>query len=627
VVLPNGTPENVMENYELGDLPEALRAWAKFRPADILDFKRRSKNLSLVLELPLQKTQDAFALACGYSGRHEIQQVLAQPGTPGPYDDDIPDEILNDIHQAQAIIQFYRHKRLLSAVDALIEGIPQRYFDNKDATACDLDLFSTPSRHRASAKAMTEFLGGEGSGCTFDGFPYGYRGHMHYHYFGLEATQFDEEALQELIAGWTVENPNEERLFDPREQARAQLRFRAPSLFAAMADRTAAPFVVEPYELNLDSFDWFERDSDITRLLLDDVDFAIAYQLSDVDADEDGELDRLQAALRSPTQDNVNASSVASSIANFADQIPRWRLSLRYQQAKQLRNPYHFFEGYEAECTLILDSHLRDGGFGSEPVPEGPLRWLSVCMERHDVELSQVHWKMTATLLLQESKETPWKAVALLTGNHIIAAKNGHYSGPDEVEMYGDDYGNSQLSEAWKLLAKLYVPVAGYLSYHEWVNNDWDGGGVVSILDPWVLPAHRGSDVSRWLLEGYARAFDDGTGYCRDASWQEHLDPRFDDMGEMTDDSETSIMGPGVMFIPLPGSRMLGYSVWEADRDEPTAKVLRFNGQRVGLRSRWGKSEPIKGGVGPRLLEVTKSIEADFVLYDPDDLGDENEQP
>ena len=85
-------------------------------------------------------------------------------------------------------------------------------------------------------------------------------------------------------------------------------------------------------------------------------------------------------------------------------------------------------------------------------------------------------------------------------------------------------------------------------------------------------------------------------------------------------------MGPGVMFIPLPGSRMLGYSVWEADRDEPTAKILRFNGQRVGLRSRWGKSEPIKGGLGPRLLDVAKSIEADFVLYDPDDSGDENEQ-
>lgn len=86
-----------MSTYELGELPEPLRAWAKFRPADILDFNRRAKKLSLVLELPLQKTQDAFALACGYSGRHEVQQVLTQAGTPGPYDDDIPDEILDSM--------------------------------------------------------------------------------------------------------------------------------------------------------------------------------------------------------------------------------------------------------------------------------------------------------------------------------------------------------------------------------------------------------------------------------------------------------------------------------------------------------------------------------------------------
>ena len=491
-------------------------------------------------------------------------------------------------------------------------------------TVCDLDLFSTPGRHRASAKALIDFLAGEGSGCTFDGFPYGYRGTVHYRYLGLEETRFDEEALRELVAGWTLENSNEQRLFDPREQHRAQLRFRAPALFVAMADKTAAPLVVEPHELHLEYFDSI-GDGETGRLLLDDVDFHIAYQLSDVDADEDGELERLQAALRSPTQDNINASSVASCIANFADQIPRWRLSLRYQQAKELRDP-DYFGGEEADCTLILDSHMREGGFGPGAVPDAPMRWLSILMERHDFDLDQVHWKVTATLLVEESRGLPWKAVALLTGDHIIAAKNGRYSGPDIVEMHCDDYGNTRLSEAWKLLAKLYIPVAGYLSYHEWVNNDWDGGGVASILDPWVAPAYRGSNVSRWLLEGYARAFDDGTGYCRDHDWQNLLDPRYDDMEEMTDHENTAIMGPGVMFIPLPGSRMLGYSVWDADRDEPTTKVLRFNGQRMGLRTRWGRSEPIKGGLGPRLLDVAKSIEADIVLFDPDDPGEEDEQ-
>lgn len=612
-----------MDEYKLGGLPEALRAWAKFRPADALDFKRRAKNLSLVLEVPLQKTQDAFALACGYSSRHEVQQVLARAGTPGPYDDDIPDEILNSIQDAQAIVQFYRHARLLSAVKALTGSIPKRYFENRDTTVCDLDLFSTPSMHRASAKALLDFLAGDGSGCTFDGFPYGYRGTMHYRYIGLEPMLIDDGALQELVAGWSLAHPNEHRLFDPREQSRSQLRYRAPMLFVEMADKTAAPLADQPHDLNLELDD--VSDSEVTRLLLGDVDVYIGYQLSDVDFDDE-EFERLQAALRSPTPERVAESSVASNIEHFADHIPRWRLSLRYQLAKLLRHPDYFgWGGEEAECTLLVDSHMREGGFGPGAVHDAPLRWLSVCMERHDVDLSQVHWTVTATLLLEESKGTPWKAVALLTGDHIIAAKNGRYSGPDEVEVHCDDYGNSQLSEAWKLLAKLYIPVAGYLSYHEWVNNDWDGGGIVSILDPWVAPAQRGSNVSRWLLEGYARAFDDGTGYCRDSDWQDHLDPRFDGMGDMTDDDDTSIVGPGVMFIPLLGSRMLGYSVWEADRDEPTTKVLRLNGQRMGLRTRWGRSEPIKGGLAPRLMDVAKSIEADFVFYDPNDPGDQDD--
>lgn len=615
-----------MERCKLGTLPEALRAWSKFRPADVLDFKRRAKNLSLVLELPLQKTQDAFALACGYSGRHEILRILDQSDAPGPYDDEIPQEILDEVRDAYALVQFHRHARLLSAVEALIRDIPKRYFENRDTTVCDLDLFSTPSRHRTTAKALIDFLAGEGSGCTFDGFPYGYRGAVHYRYLGLEPMQIDDDALQELVAGWTAAHPNEPRLFDPRDQSRAQLRFRAPMLFVAMADKTAAPLVAEPHELHLNLDVAFEDYSDVSQLLFGDVDPHIAYELVDVDQDEE-EFTRLRAALCSPTQEKIRASSVASEIANFVEQIPRWRLSLRYQWAKVLRSrDYLGWDDGVPESTLLLESYQRDGGYGESWVPDAQIRWLSVCMERRDVDLDQVHWDVTATLLLKESSEAPWKAVALLTGEHIIAAKDRRYSGPDEVEMYSDDYGNSRLSEVWKLLAKLYIPVAGYLSYHEWVNNDWDGGGMAAILDPWVAPAYRGSNVSKWLLEGYVRAFDDGTGYCADFNWRNLLDPRCDDMGDITDDDEdTSIIGPGVMFIPLPGSNMLGYSVWEADRDEPTTKVLRFNGQRMGLRTRWGRSEPIKGGLGPRMMDVAKSIEADIVLFDPNDKCDENE--
>jgi hypothetical protein len=245
-------------------------------------------------------------------------------------------------------------------------------------------------------------------------------------------------------------------------------------------------------------------------------------------------------------------------------------------------------------------------------------------MQKQDTGIAQIHWKVSATLFIAESRSAPWKAAAVLTGDHIIAATDCSYDRPEDVAMYYDDMGDERLLRTWNILANLYIPIAGYLSYHEWVNDLWQGGGVVAVLAPWVAPVYRGSDVSHWLLEAYSLAFDDGIGYCTDNSWRDWINPRDDETEmELNDDADTMVHGPGVMFISLPGSRMLGYSVWDANRDEPTARLLRHNGERVGVRTRWGRGEPIKGGLWPRLMEVAKKIEADIVLYDPDDGDDE----
>lgn len=615
-----------MDMYKLGELPVSLRAWAKFRPVDGLDFSRRAKNLATLLKMPLQKTQDAFALACGYSGKHELQQILEQAGIPGPFDDDIPAEILDEIQNARAIVQFYRHAKLLSAVEGLIGVRPER-MSQSDATVCDLNLFSTPATHRAAAKALTEFLSG-GSGFAIDGFPYGYRGVVHSRYLGLESVPFDEAALKELEAGWALEHPSEERVFDPRAQARALLRYRAPILFVEMAKTTASSFVVESPEMKIDIEVgmWLEDgDSDVIDWLLADVDAELAYHLCSQNAvDPEGEeFNRLLAALRSPVPILIAASSIASAIVDFANQIPRWRLSLRYQWATDRRdNDIRDWHDGESGPAVLLEGVIYDGGFAPGGIEDDPRRWLSVCMQKEHINIAQVRWRVSATLFLAETDTAPWKAVAVLTGDHIIAATEKGYAGPDEVALYHDDVGNDELSTVWKILVNLYRPVAGYLNYHEWINNLGEGGGVVAILDPWVAPAHRGSNISRLLLDSYTCAFDDGTGYSSDSLWRNWIDPRSDytDM-ETRDDDETEIPGPGVMFIPLPGSRMLGYSVWELDRDEPMTKVLRHDGKRIGLPTRWGPGEPIKGGIGLHFLEIAKKVKADIVVFDPDDAG------
>ena len=595
-----------MENYELGELPEPLRAWAKFRPADSLDFSRRAKSLASTLQLPLQKTQDAYAIACGYSGRHELQQVLRQEGEPGPYDDAIPDEIAHHLGDAHCFVQFYRHTRLLSALDTLISNLPDRYCENRDTMACDLALFSSPSMHLRAAKAVKGFLSGE-SGYSPEGFPFGYRGYLHRHY--LRPIQIDEASLAALSEGWAERNEpyrDGDLPFDPRQQNRALLSNRAPLLFKEMAEKTASEYLRTPLELEVNEdllLDTLGSDED--RWLLADVDLIIAHSLCDRIEWKygDEELDRVLAAIRSVNHDAVAASSIASTIPDFADALSSWRFSIRYQIATLLATEDI---GWERPPNVCI---IEGGSFQNSEK-----RWLSIFMQEEPQDISVSRWRVRATLLTGPSNDGPWVACASLAGDYVVASRDDKYASAAMVIENFDEYGEETLSQAWKVLSELYLPVAGFLSYHEWVNEMFEGGGAAAVFEPWVAPAFRGTSMSRHLINDFVNAFDEGMGYVWDSDWRSRLDPRLDTEWDL-ESEEDPVCTPGLILIPLPGSGVLGYSVWD-EGEEATTKLLRLDGERLSRSRRFVQAEtPV--GLGPHLLHVVKRVPIDVVLFDP----------
>jgi hypothetical protein len=57
----------------------------RFRPESGAYFKEVAKNMAWLLDRPLQKCQEDLARIYGYSGLHELQEVLKRPGISGPF--------------------------------------------------------------------------------------------------------------------------------------------------------------------------------------------------------------------------------------------------------------------------------------------------------------------------------------------------------------------------------------------------------------------------------------------------------------------------------------------------------------------------------------------------------------
>jgi GNAT superfamily N-acetyltransferase len=588
-------------------LPETIASLARFRPVDSLDFSRRAKNLSRLLESGLQDAQELLARAYGYEHLHELQQVLKADGTPGPFDDQ---PLSLPLTEAAPDLRFHRQARLMRIIDGWLANQKEHYSYNRDSLACDLGLFSTPTKHRVCATSVWTFIE-SGKGYSSDGFPFGFRGALHLRY--LWQLPMAQGAFEELSAasdrhGFTTD------VFDPKAQLDILRRHRAPHIFMEMVADAAPELLAQPGQCDIAlDLDWLDFD-ELEILLQSDFDRAIANHIRErYETTHESRLDAagyelLMAAIREPGAERFQACSAIQEYPDFRSTLARWRISLRTQLAQAYQEgKFNEYRDDNFVGTPILLSTSREG------------RAMTLLLRPLYVGgMDIVRWRVCAALMVLEAASQEWVVAGSLSGDYIHPAGEGSYESPGSVVEYFDDQGDLEMLRTWQLLQGLYFPRAGYVDYGDWVNDDF--GVALASLSPWVAPKHRGTDVLKWLFEDFVEAFQEYGARTWDADWRGWIQSDAEDGIYYEEDLDCVFNPAGVVFIPLPEADVLGYSVWDSTAAQASGQVLISGGERITRASRMRKGyggEIERHGIAWRLVDAVKDIPADFVFFDP----------
>lgn len=125
----------------------------RFRPVSAELFGAYAKNLSRLTGDGLARSRETLAKIYRYSGAYELQKVMEQPGTPGPFDDDIPTDEFNTEELREAI-----EDRNARAMHLIVEA-NKEWYDNGAPRPTMLQLymlqlFSRPKVHFAAFRDL-----------------------------------------------------------------------------------------------------------------------------------------------------------------------------------------------------------------------------------------------------------------------------------------------------------------------------------------------------------------------------------------------------------------------------------------------------------------------------------------
>lgn len=584
---------------------------SRYRPASELDFKRYAKCVAELLSSPLQEAQELLARAYGYEHLHELQQALKAPGVAGPFEDKM--HLLSAKESCKALeIRLKRHDRLGHAYLHWLRGQSSRREDDSgDMLLWDVGLFSSPKKQKAAAKQVQDFRNTR-TGFSADGFPFGFNGILHSRY--KAGLPMDEAAFDKAQSELPLDS---DFILHPDRQLEVLRKRRAPELLTEMVRQIDPEFPEAEAEVPLPP-EWFDFTGGESPGLLQPsfdemlVGFLLErYEPGNLEGGDQAEWDLALLALAEPNADNIARSRLCRQVENLAALLPRWRLSLRLQLAKFLKGDEFDDENgsYIGPVKVI------------EASSKGYL--MQVLLRKVYTDAEFIRWELQAVLFKKGALEC-WEPAGALYGDYIQPTdpENDTYPSPGELLSCFDDYGEHDLMQVWQVLQGLYLPRAGYANYAEWVN-DMDSGALANVL-PWVAPEFRGTDVSRHLFDLLGQAFEDGPVNF-DTFWRSWLRPEEEDADNY---DEEFLPGLGPLFISLPGTGLLGFSIWEGDTDAPTVRLLREGGHRLAsgrsLRRYPGRfPDPPKRGLGNRLLEVLKPLPDDFIFYDAEEVTDE----
>jgi|GEM_PF-2616597 hypothetical protein len=149
---------------------------AKFRPASKEDFSKYARNLSAILEEPVQKAQEILARIYGYADLHELQVDLQKPcESPGPYDEEWMARVVSK-DKSEPMIDLGRRENIVLSVVAKFKGVTVNDLNRRFWDAREIGLFQTPGGHRKAFQQVRDkhkvIMGTEGDGETLSVFDY-----------------------------------------------------------------------------------------------------------------------------------------------------------------------------------------------------------------------------------------------------------------------------------------------------------------------------------------------------------------------------------------------------------------------------------------------------------------------
>jgi GNAT superfamily N-acetyltransferase len=594
---------------------------ARFRPVDSEDFSQRAKNLAQFLGTSLVPTQELLACVFGYSNRHELQERLKTHGLAGPFNDQVESfnaalgsDGKSNVYELAETVRDKRDERLMRLASSWLKEIGRWDDSNRVALLCDLGLFSTAAAHRVAVKRVNAFLEGEPV-FTDDGFPLGFKGTLFLRYQTDLPLAADGLAS---VAAAKGEYNLADFIYDPAQQLDVVRGYRMAHLFREMVFRSVPETLNGPYAVELELIDEaLLPEGKPGEVLLTDPCSLIMAAFEDILEDSAGrefsdeEHRDIHRALYEPSKEPPCQWTLPLGQEDFRKDVARMKLDIRLQLADRLVNGIEDNEDSGQERLRLKQPaylQLRKSN-----------RCLSLLLEPQVTEDDIDRWRVSATLLLLDETSGLWSGVAAIEADYVVPDE---YTDENDLIWNFENLASEDLATAWDVLATHYVPYAGFASYSEWAET----GVAAANAFIWVDPKHRGTEVSKWLLEDFVAALGQ---HARSEDWMWR---KWADVRERSNwDPETSyneedfdypltLPSLGVVLLYMPDSRIRGVSLWDAAQG--TADVELRDSRDESLEPVFGKlwnasahKEP-DWALAKRLLNITQAIPMDFVLYD-----------
>lgn len=574
------------------ELGAAAPVRGRFRPESISHFKEVAKNMAWLLDRPVQKCQEDLARIWGYSGLHELQQVMKRPGAPGPfsprYGDLAPDQddLFDDIDSRVFFILFGEHKGYRR---------DHQYVDDKCYLVFEMGLFQEAAEHRACFDKINHVVPHgpwDDKWPLIHGLPLGLKSWFIAHY----------TELVQLAEGWEKVLPESDYFpagyADIRWQRRRTGEIRLDAMFQILAPRISGR---KPNGMGKVAFQDFEDEALGVGGRSWESYYLAEWLNSKLSPDSEESCVQSEALIEA----FVNRPSRATAAAcGFV---------------KDLKDPVGFRDRWAFECLkAALDSYMEPSrALFESTFEDGTIHSFFLHMDSSSAHIGESCggqlWKMccTASTIIESAK--PGRKAVLqpvihangslivpLDENFVVMNPSGWYLCHDD-----SDFANLSAAEAF---ARLYLPAIGVneldLSFID------EPYSVIEIDELLVAPGVRVEALRTYFKELLGHFDDlylpDSYGYwthtlCLD--WEDEQKNM-----ERNEDGQNAdyVHRPIVVLITVEGG---GLTFIEATH---------MNGNPVSTLTRGSRTKPTASGetLAAMVVEAVKGLGVDVVVFD-----------